>query len=32
MFTMTKHVFYDLTYAITMSNTIKETTKNVFNN
>jgi len=31
-FIMPKHVFYDLFYAITMFNTIKETTKNVFNN
>jgi hypothetical protein len=29
---MPKHVFYDLSYATTMFNTIKETIKNVFNN
>jgi hypothetical protein len=32
MFIMPKHVFYDLSYAITMSNTIKEMILNVFNN
>jgi hypothetical protein len=32
MFIMSKHVFYDLSYATIMSNTIKETTKNVFSN
>ncbi len=29
---MPKHVFYDLFYAIMMSNMIKEMTKNVFIN
>ncbi len=29
MFIMSKHVFYDLSYATTMSNTIKKTNKNV---
>jgi hypothetical protein len=29
MFIMPKHVFYDLSYATTMSNMIKEMTKNV---
>ncbi len=32
MFIMPKHVFYDLFHATTMPNTIKEMTKNVFNN
>jgi hypothetical protein len=32
VFIMLKHVFYDLSYATTMSNTIKEMTKIVFNN
>jgi len=32
MFIIPKHVFYDLSYATIMSNTIKEMTKNVFNN
>jgi len=32
MFIITKHVFYDLLQATIMSNTIKETIKNVFNN
>jgi hypothetical protein len=32
LFIMPKHVFYDLSYVIIMSNTIKETIKNVFNN
>jgi hypothetical protein len=32
MFIIPKHVFHDLSYAITMSNPIKEMTKNVFNN
>jgi len=32
MFIMLKHAFYNLSYAITMSNMIKETTKNVFSN
>jgi hypothetical protein len=32
MFKMLKHVFYNLFYAITTSNMIKEVTKNVFNN
>jgi hypothetical protein len=32
MFIMLKHVFYDLSYATIMSNTIKKMTKNVFNN
>jgi len=32
MFTMPKHVFYDLSYATTMFNIIKEMNKNVFNN
>ncbi len=32
IFIMPKHVFYDLSYAITMSNTIKETIENVFSN
>jgi hypothetical protein len=32
MFIMLKHVFYYLSYATTMSNTIKEMTKNVFSN
>jgi hypothetical protein len=32
MFKIPKHIFYDLFYTITMSNTIKEMTKNVFNN
>jgi len=30
MFIMLKHVFYDLSYAITMSNMIKQMTKIVF--
>jgi hypothetical protein len=30
-FIMQKHVFYGLSYATTMSNIIKEMTKNVFN-
>jgi hypothetical protein len=29
---MSKHVFYDLSYAIVTSNTIKEIIKNVFSN
>jgi hypothetical protein len=32
MFIMPKHVFYDLSYAVTMSNTIKETTNFLKNN
>jgi hypothetical protein len=32
VFIMPKHVFYDLSYAITMSNMIKGMTNNVFNN
>jgi len=32
IFIMPKHVFYDLSYATIMSNTIKETIKNVFSN
>jgi hypothetical protein len=32
MFTMPKHVFYNLSYATIMSNTIKETTNNAFSN
>ncbi len=32
VFIMLKHVFYDLSYATTMSNTILKTTINVFNN
>jgi hypothetical protein len=32
MFIMLKHVFYNLFYATIMSNTIKETTKSIFNN
>jgi len=32
MFIIPEHVFYNLSYAITMSNMIKETIKNVFNN
>jgi hypothetical protein len=32
MFIMPKHVFYDLSYATTMSNKIKEMIRNVFNN
>jgi hypothetical protein len=32
MFIIPKHIFYDLSYTITMSNMIKEMTKNVFNN
>jgi len=32
VFIMLKHVFYDLSYATTMSNMIKKMTKNVFNN
>jgi hypothetical protein len=32
MFIMQKYVFYDLSYATIMFNTIKEMTKNVFNN
>jgi len=32
VFIMLKLVFYDLSYGITMSNTIKEMIKNVFNN
>jgi len=32
MFIMPKHVFYNLSYAIIMSNMIKEMIKNVFNN
>jgi hypothetical protein len=31
-FIILEHVFYNLSYAITMSNMIKETIKNVFNN
>jgi hypothetical protein len=29
---MSKHLFYNLSYATTMSNMIKEMTNNVFNN
>ncbi len=32
MFIMPKHVFYNLSYAITMSNMIKEMIRNVFDN
>jgi hypothetical protein len=32
MFIMSKHVFYDLSYATKTCNAIKEITKNVFNN
>jgi len=32
MFIMPKRVFYDSSYATTMSNMIKEMTKNVFSN
>jgi len=32
VFIMLKHVFYDLSYATTMSNTILNLTKIVFNN
>jgi len=32
VFIMLKHVFYDLFYTTTMSNTIKKLIKNVFNN
>jgi hypothetical protein len=32
VFIMLKHVFYNLSYATIMSNTIKEMTKNVFSN
>jgi len=32
MFIMPKHVFYDLSYANTMLNTIKEMTKQILNN
>jgi len=32
MFIMPKHGFYNLSYVITLSNTIKEMTKNVFSN
>ncbi len=32
VFIIPKHVFYDLSYAIIMSNTIKEMIMNVFNN
>jgi len=32
MFIMPKHIFYNLSYATTMFNVIKKTTKNVFNN
>jgi hypothetical protein len=32
VFIMSKHVFYDLSYAIVTSNTIKEIIKNVFSN
>jgi hypothetical protein len=32
VFIMSKHVFYDLSYATIVSNMIKEMTKNVFNN
>jgi len=32
MFIMPKHVFYNLSYATTMSNMIKETSRNVFKN
>jgi hypothetical protein len=32
VFIMPKHVFYDLSYATTMSNMIKKTSKNVFYN
>ncbi len=32
MFIISKHIFYDLIYTITMFNTINKMTKNVFNN
>jgi hypothetical protein len=32
VFIMPKHVFYDLSYATTMFNMIKEMTKNIFSN
>jgi hypothetical protein len=32
MFIMSKHVFYNLSYATTMFNMIKETNNNVFSN
>jgi hypothetical protein len=32
MFIMLKHIFYNVSYATTMSNMIKTITKNVFNN
>jgi hypothetical protein len=32
MFIMSKHIFYNLSYATIMSNTIKEITNNGFNN
>ncbi len=32
VFIMPKHVFYDLSYVIIMSNIIKDMIKNVFNN
>jgi hypothetical protein len=32
VFIMPKHVFYDLSYVITMFNMIKEMTKNIFSN
>jgi hypothetical protein len=32
VFIRPKYVFYDFSHAITMSNMIKEMTKNVFNN
>jgi hypothetical protein len=32
VFIMSKHVFYNLSYATSMFNTIKEKTKNVFSN
>ncbi len=32
MFIVPKHIFYNLSYTTTMSNMIKKTIKNVFNN
>jgi hypothetical protein len=32
VFIMSKHVFYDLSYATILFNTIKQMNKNVFNN
>jgi hypothetical protein len=32
VFIMPKHVFYDLSYVITMSNMIKKSIDNIFNN